>query len=57
MSYRERMKWKNIVKRWMYKLEVFIEEKSIHLSNGAKIVMFGVLVCIVSLFMDWIQSQ
>ena len=41
----------------MYKLEVFIEEKSIHLSNGAKIVMFGVLVCIVSLFMDWIQSQ
>lgn len=56
MSYRSKSKWKNNLKRFFYKVSTFIKEKSIHLSNGGKIVLFGVATCSYSLFIKWIDS-
>ena len=56
MNHRTKSKWKNGMKRYLYKGQNFLKEKSIHLSNGGKIVLFGIATCIYSLFINWIDS-
>lgn len=56
MNHRGKSKWKNTLKRYVYKADTFIKEKSIHLSNGWKIVLFWIATCTYSLFIKWIDS-
>lgn len=56
MNHRTRSKWKSAIKRYLYKTQIFLREKSIHLSNGGKIVLFGIATCTYSLFINWIDS-
>ncbi len=55
MSYQARAKYKTI-KRYIYKIRESMKFKTGHISNAGKVVLFGSVIVLFSLFNTWVDS-